>query len=836
MVKYQTYILKKGLDPNDSSLKTDSLAHFSPPVISHKLLVRYDSSTNQKYINEYALKETIGHGVYGTVKRVVSSVDSKQYAVKIISKASAGMRRLQNYPNIPRKYSLKYDIDNLLRIKREVSILKKTNNPNVIKLASVIDDSRAKRLFFILELAELGELQWRTSNPRYSLNHEKLHTIFVGLINGVEYLHSLGIIHRDIKPANILLDAKGNIKISDFVSKHNSDIPKNKLPRTFSFFAKFPLKFRFGQSKLENFAVDSQKNICSKSSNISTISIQKSCIDDTKSNEADHIEQDPFLDPRVEDFYQHRFSNSAQKYAQFDSLLQTSDSQEETNIQNNGATNQPFFLGLSSTSDYAASKFSDGDLDLSDTDEFMTSSDSDSDSDSCISTSITRDDIFQSTLPNTNEDIHDSLSSNKCTTLPEKVDFVLNPNFSFNVNESVTDFTTDNSNGIQTHHDNKDGPEHNTDRKHSNRKNGTLEMIFGPEDNLDSINDLYRTLGTPAFFAPELCCSAQDLDKIVNGFKNKYLYFIDKHSKNKSENEHKSKNETGVGTFALNNTAKRTSGGKQNSETDSSFLNNKTTQPLDKNVTMAPNEISINLPICYFEGLSGSRSKLNTRTALAEYVNDASFNKNNELAMAGSNHSKPDLSGLLEEEFASKLSMSPPNSKNLRVNSASQHQNPQYITPAIDIWAIGVTFYALAFGELPFIASNEYELLSVITNTSPMIPPNSFYSKEQPQSTYNKQNHKERSFEPVMFDIIRKLLDKDFSNRPSISEIKEHQYFNMKFIDNELVSLSNLSKNGINESPKHSAKKDHSIAVKLKNSRELSFIQNFSRALSLNKK
>jgi len=39
---------------------------------------------------------------------------------------------------------------------------------------------------------------------------------FKQLVNGVAYLHSMGVAHRDIKPENLLLDGQGRLKITDF--------------------------------------------------------------------------------------------------------------------------------------------------------------------------------------------------------------------------------------------------------------------------------------------------------------------------------------------------------------------------------------------------------------------------------------------------------------------------------------------------------------------------------------------------------------------------------------------------------------------------------------------
>ena len=90
-----------------------------------------------------------------------------------------------------------------------------------------MDDIKEDKEIFclVMECAQNGSLEsyyddyinrFKDKEHFLPLDEKLIIKIFKQLLNGVNYLHSKGVIHRDIKTDNILLDENNNIKISDF--------------------------------------------------------------------------------------------------------------------------------------------------------------------------------------------------------------------------------------------------------------------------------------------------------------------------------------------------------------------------------------------------------------------------------------------------------------------------------------------------------------------------------------------------------------------------------------------------------------------------------------------
>lgn len=146
----------------------------------------------------YHFRGELGRGAFSVVKKATSVRDGVLCAVKIINKAK-----------------LLGDPKSEEQLTREIEILKKIRHPNIIGYIDCIDT--AGRLYIVLEFADGGEL-FDHIVKRGAFPEEDAKTIMLQLLQGVEYLHSLGIAHRDLKPENILLKSATEdiIKLSDF--------------------------------------------------------------------------------------------------------------------------------------------------------------------------------------------------------------------------------------------------------------------------------------------------------------------------------------------------------------------------------------------------------------------------------------------------------------------------------------------------------------------------------------------------------------------------------------------------------------------------------------------
>lgn len=151
-----------------------------------------------KLIGKYVMGDLLGEGSYGKVKELLDSETLCRRAVKILKK-----NKLRRIPNGEQN------------VQREIKLLKILKHKNVINLIDVLYNEEKQKMYLVMEFC-VGSLQGMLeATPSKKFPLFQAHDYFLQLMNGLDYLHSMGIIHKDIKPGNLLLTLKRDLKISD---------------------------------------------------------------------------------------------------------------------------------------------------------------------------------------------------------------------------------------------------------------------------------------------------------------------------------------------------------------------------------------------------------------------------------------------------------------------------------------------------------------------------------------------------------------------------------------------------------------------------------------------
>ena len=115
--------------------------------------------------------------------------------------------------SIPKELSAKRGFKTL---KRELSILRIVDHPNIIKLYEIFEDE--KYVHIVTEMCYGCDL-FEYSLMSGPLSEKEAGNIMYKLFSGVNHLHALNIVHRDLKPDNVLFtdqNPASELKIIDF--------------------------------------------------------------------------------------------------------------------------------------------------------------------------------------------------------------------------------------------------------------------------------------------------------------------------------------------------------------------------------------------------------------------------------------------------------------------------------------------------------------------------------------------------------------------------------------------------------------------------------------------
>ncbi|KAI2801935.1 G protein-coupled receptor kinase 6, partial [Blomia tropicalis] len=159
----------------------------------------------------FRMYRVLGKGGFGEVCACQVRATGKMYACKKLEKKRIKKRKGE------------------IMVLTEKQILQKVNSRFVVSLAYAYETKDS--LCLILTIMNGGDLKFHIYNmgcdPGFDLIRARFYA--AEITQGLEHLHSLGIVYRDLKPENILLDDNGHVRISDLGLA--LEIPENEQVR-----------------------------------------------------------------------------------------------------------------------------------------------------------------------------------------------------------------------------------------------------------------------------------------------------------------------------------------------------------------------------------------------------------------------------------------------------------------------------------------------------------------------------------------------------------------------------------------------------------------------------
>ena len=178
-------------------------------------IARTNTIGRRRIEEEYDLRDLLGTGTCGEVRRAIHRRTGEERAVKIISIGGRGGAAASKAAG---GGGGGMSSEKLSAIQAEAEILRSLDHPYVVKLFDMyISPGRA--IYLVMELIRGGDLFDRiVERERYT--EVQARQLFRRILTAVHYLHEeCGIVHRDLKPENILVVDKRsdvNIKLTDF--------------------------------------------------------------------------------------------------------------------------------------------------------------------------------------------------------------------------------------------------------------------------------------------------------------------------------------------------------------------------------------------------------------------------------------------------------------------------------------------------------------------------------------------------------------------------------------------------------------------------------------------
>lgn len=153
-----------------------------------------DKLQSGQMLGSYRIINEIGAGGMASVYKAYQASMDRNVAIKVLPKQLAESEEF------------------VKRFQQEARTIAKLEHPYILPVFDYGEENGTT--YFVMRYLEAGTLKEKIQAGPLSL--KEIDRIFTQLADALGYAHAQGVIHRDLKPANTLVDANGNLFLTDF--------------------------------------------------------------------------------------------------------------------------------------------------------------------------------------------------------------------------------------------------------------------------------------------------------------------------------------------------------------------------------------------------------------------------------------------------------------------------------------------------------------------------------------------------------------------------------------------------------------------------------------------